>query len=568
MACYARPLSFSGGVWYAVGSIGDFLDHTLSVALWERRNPPRTRNIRREAGESVAGENFKVMTRAEKILLQGRLADIRGLTECFPAPLLRSLVQVARRRGDTLYLVGGTVRDWLLGRTTHDLDLTVASGAEEFCRELIAELGGGAFVQLGTPDEEAARVVWKGVDVDISAFRGGASQLAHDLALRDFSINSLAVDFVSLMRGDAAPDLIDPMGGLNDLERGLLCHCPGAFQADPLRLLRGYRFMATLGFELVEATRTAISDSAGEIGRVAAERVRYELDLIIQTDRGAQVLWQMHEAGLLRYILPELYAGEGVKQPDFHHLDVFQHNFQALREMERLLAASEAPYSQEADEIQPYLADTRVRVCLKWAALFHDIGKPAAETSPATDEDRVTFYGHDEIGRKMFDGLARRLKWSNEERERTGHLIAMHMHPFHLCNVRREQKLTVRAALKLCRRAGNELPGLFLLAMSDSLASRGALKPEDMEGELVDLYNEVMAINRAHIRPALSGPPLLGGRDLIEHCGLRPGPIFSIILDELQALQIEGTLTSRQEALDWVERFVREGETGRETVAG
>lgn len=497
--------------------------------------------------------------------VRNRLTGMRSLLNCFPEQLMGALLKVAGKRATQLYVVGGTVRDWLLGRIPHDLDLTVPREAEGFCRDLIGELGGGTFVRLGTPGEEAGRVVWRGLDVDISAFRGSAEQLVEDLGLRDFSINSLAVDLAALM-GDRDVDLIDaidPMGGLHDLECGVLRHCPGAFTADPLRLLRAYRFMATLGFALDGATQQAINEDAEKIVRVAAERVRYELDLIMRTEHSAEVLWQMHEAGLLHHILPELYAGRGVEQPDFHHLDVFHHSFQALRELEQLLGAAKSVYPESAEDIAAYLAGNHVRGCLKWAALLHDIGKPATVGQAAGDGGRVTFYGHDAIGRKLFDGIARRLKWSNEERERTGSLIAMHMHPFHLCNVRREQGLSIRAAMKLCRRAGENLPGLFLLAMSDSLASRGELKPEKMEDELVELYREVAAIDAEHIRPALCGPPLLGGRDLIDHCGLEPGPIFSIILKELQALQIEGEVTTREEALAWVNGYQKPGKDSK-----
>ncbi|SHO44465.1 CCA tRNA nucleotidyltransferase [Desulfopila aestuarii] len=489
-----------------------------------------------------------------------RQSNLRGLISCFVPEIVRALISVAKRRSVELYVVGGTVRDWLLGRSPNDLDLTVATGAQSICRELMSELGGGALVLLGTEEEEAARVVWQGQCVDISAFRGGVLSINDDLRLRDFTINSLALPLGSLLDETVTPQLIDPMNGATDLLSGLLRHCPRAFIDDPLRLVRTFRFMATLGFEPVEATLAAIRDNAPKIQKVAAERLNYELDLIMQTDAAAPVLWEMHQSGLLLQIFPELYDGEGVEQPSFHHLDVFNHNFQALREMEMLLAAPEKYFGEGglAGDIPEYLADNQAKVWLKWAALLHDVGKPAAKGQPAAKDGRITFYGHDEIGRKQVERIARRLKWSNTQRERVADLIGMHMHPFHLCNVRREQQLSARAALKLCRRAGEELPGLFLLAMSDSLAGSGELKPENMEQELVDLYREVVTIQREHIRPALSGPPLVNGRDLIEGFGLTPGPVFSIILDELLALQVEGAITTRETALAWVGRYLQE----------
>lgn len=476
------------------------------------------------------------------------------LHTCFPEKLIAALAAVAFETGAEVYFVGGTVRDWLLGRVPHDLDLAVNVGAEFFCRQLISELNGGTYVQLGTAVEEAARAVWNGFDVDISSFRGGAKTIEEDLALRDFTINSIAVNFVSDQNGCTTTRLIDPLNGVEDLQATTIRHCPGAFANDPLRLLRAYRFVATLGFSICRDTVVEIKRHCCELKKVAAERIYYEFDLVMQADISAEILWQMHQVGLLIEIVPELYRGLGVEQPDFHHLDVFHHNFQTLREMEQLLRNPEKVYSGCAEELLEYTRQKEKRVCLKWAALLHDIGKPTAKIE-ATAQGRVTFYGHDEIGKAQFDDFSRRQKWSNEDRERTGSLIGMHMHPFHLCNVKREKGLSKRAALKICKRAGDDLPGLFLLAMSDSLASRGDLKPAAMEKELVDLYCEITTILREHIQPVLSGSPLVGGHDLIEACGLTPGPLFSRILDEIQSLQVEGQLTTREEALAWVMKF-------------
>ncbi len=487
--------------------------------------------------------------------LHERMESIGNLSASFPDIVIEALISVARNRSTEIYCVGGTVRDWLLGKQPNDLDLTVSRDAELFCRELMRELRGGTYVQLGTEEEEAARVVWNGLDIDISSFRGNTITIEDDLALRDFSINGLAVGLTALADGVGAKAIIDPMRGLADLQSGSLHHFPKAFEDDPLRLVRAFRFMATLGFEICEETKSAIAENAEAITTVAAERVHYELDKIMLSSESSNVLWAMHKTGLLKHIIPELYEGSGVEQPGFHHLDVFHHNFQALREMERLLKQPSVIYSHCANEITQYLECDRVRVCLKWAALLHDVGKPAAQ-GESVDESRVTFYGHDEIGKKQFEGFARRLKWSNEDRDRAAGLIAMHMHPFHLCTVQRQKKISPRAALKLCRKAGEDLHGVFLLAMSDSLASLGELKPEDIEEELVHLYRDVTDIYREHILPALSGPPLLGGSDLIREFGLTPGPIFSEILDELQSLQVEGQVNTRDDALAWVEKFL------------
>ena len=161
------------------------------------------------------------------------------------------------------------------------------------------------------------------------------------------------------------------------------------------------------------------------------------------------------------------------------------------------------------------------------------------------------------MGKDLFKRFADRLKWSKVDTELTGGLIGMHMHPFHLCNVQREEGITRRAALKLCRRAEKELAGLFLLAMSDSLGSSGEQKPERMEEELVSLFDTVLKIYDENIEPVLHGPRLVTRKDLIDKFALVPGPFFSEILSELETARVEGIVMDRQAALEWVDVFVK-----------
>lgn len=479
-----------------------------------------------------------------------------GLLDPWPPAIGYALRRLDAEVGG-IYLSGGTVRDRLLGRDAGDLDLTVARGAAGCCRTLIGLLGGGAYVDLGRTGEDVARVVWRGLTVDFAGFRGRAETIVEDLCRRDYTVNAMAVPLDSLTAGGEAV-LIDPLHGGNDLRQGLLRACPGAYDDDPLRMLRGFRFMAILDFALDAASLAEIGRCADLITRSAAERVNYELGLIMDSPRACPTFRAMDAAGLLRHIVPELYAGVGVEQPEFHHLDVFHHCFAAFEQMEAIIARPGRYYPQAAGRLDAYLAAVPSRRCLKWAALCHDIGKPAARAA-ASENGRITFYNHDEVGRRIFRLFAERLKWSKEERERTGQLIAMHMHPFHLCNVRRCEPLSKRAVLKLSQRAGADLDGLFLLAMADSLASRGDKKPPQMEAELVELFDQVLQIIAEDIKPVTVGPPLLTGDDLITELGLAPGPIFRTILRELEALRVEGRITAREEAIAWVTAFVADG---------
>jgi poly(A) polymerase len=473
----------------------------------------------------------------------------------YPAQLISALFGLERSSGP-LYLAGGTVRDWQLGRPSADLDLVVASGAGACCRLLLSALGRGALIPLGEPKDDTARVVWKGLTIDIAGFRGGAQSIEDDLRLRDFTINAMAIRLVDLVDDVLGPTLIDPLGGSQDLERRMLQVCSDrAFTDDPLRMLRGYRLGAVLGFALSAAALMAIEACSPLITGVAAERIHHELDLIMESEDAQSIITAMAETGLLWHIVPELQRGLAVEQPGFHHLDVFHHSLAALGCMEEILRRPEIYFPGQGPVFTRYAGGKGIRKGLKWSALLHDMGKPY--TMEVRPEGRITFYNHDRIGRDLFLGLAERLKWSNEARDVTGGLIELHMHPFHLCNVRRKTPLSRRACLRIWKKAGDHLPGLFLLAMADSLACRGELKPEGMEGELAALFHDLQLTIDRVIRPVVSGPRLVTGRDLIKRFNLLPGPVFAIIMAELELAMVEGHVHGRKEALDWVEHYLQ-----------
>lgn len=470
--------------------------------------------------------------------------------------LLDGLARVGKRLQQPLYIVGGTVRDFLLEKVSNDLDLTVAVDPYLCAELLIKEVGGGTVVPLARGEEPAVRVVVGKEHLDFSSFRGGATSIEDDLRLRDFTVNALAIDFTSLYENKKCI-LIDPTGGREDLQKGVVQHLPTAFVDDPARLLRGYRLCAVFGFQLAENTRKEVALNADRIQTIAVERVCHELQLIFASPRTAMTLKMMAEDGLLPFLLPELYEGDGVLQPEFHHLDVFGHSFLALEMMGKIIDNPAKYYPEHGEVFADYLKNPGVVRGLKWAALMHDVGKPETRAVRADKDGRVTFYGHDERGKKIFMSYARRSKWSQTDSELVGSLIAMHMHPFHLCNVQRSESLSPRAALKLSQRAGTNLEGLFLLAMADSLASEGEKKPEGMEDELATLFSVVQKMYVETIEPVVKGPKLITGDDLITEFGLTPGPVFGRIMSELERARVDGSVTNRGEALAWTYEFLK-----------
>ncbi|MGV1099289.1 HDIG domain-containing metalloprotein [Thiovibrio sp. JS02] len=477
----------------------------------------------------------------------------RDFLEEYPEPLRRALCAMARSMpANRLYVAGGPVRDWLLGRVPCDLDLTVASGAVAAARQLARDLG-GTFVLLDA-DEDVARVVWQGLSIDFSSFRNGCGSIEEDLGQRDFTINALAVAVSGAKPGLASLAVIDPAGGVADLAaRRIRIPSPASLLADPLRLLRAYRFSATLAFAIEPGTLTEIARHRELILRPAMERIAYELALIMASARAAATVAALAASGLLWLIFPELRAGEGLGQPASHHLDVFAHNLEALRRMEELLGNPAGLFPGQGPLFARYLAQPRTGVLLKWAALFHDVGKPATHETVA---GRITFYNHDRAGAGLFAAIAERLRWRRDDRQRVTRLIDLHMWPFHLCNARLKTGITRKACLRLVKAAEDDLAGLFLLAMADSLAGQGPGRPERMEERLADLFAEVNGVYEEHIKPLFSRPPLLSGHDLIREFSLAPGPVFREILDGLERAQVEGEVRERSQALAWVRAFL------------
>lgn len=471
----------------------------------------------------------------------------------YPGPLIDALIRLGRSRNAAMHVTGGAVRDWFSGRASQDLDITVPQDAINYAENLAKALR-GALVPLDQ-EEDVARVVWKGYGVDFSAYREGAATIEEDLGKRDFTINALAVP-IDTDRGGLAGtyQIIDPTGGVRDLQQGIVrATNDSVFAKDPLRLLRAYRFLATLGFTLDERTESMIREQRGEISRVSVERVSYELGKIIESPQPAAVIRKIADSGLLWAIFPELEKGVGMAQPASHHLDVFSHNLETLKRMVRIQGEPNDYFPGHGAQFAEYLAGGRRKNWLRWAALFHDLGKPDALKIL---EERITFYNHDREGVGEFEKIAARLKWSKEDTAKIARFIELHMWPFHLGNARLKNGITAKACLRLVKAIGEELPGLFVLAMADSLAGQGPEKPKGVETNLADLYHEVDTVHQEHIKPVFAGPRLMTGHDLQDEFGLTPGPIFREILDRVEQAQVAGEISTRQEAVGWVRSFL------------
>ncbi|MHB8791453.1 MAG: HD domain-containing protein [Desulfobulbaceae bacterium] len=481
-----------------------------------------------------------------------RLATLLG------EKLSARLAAIAEKEHGPLYLTGGTVRDIVMDRRPADIDLTVAEGGRRWAAEL-CRLSGSTYVPLGK-EEDAARVVWQGRDIDFSSYREGAQNIEQELVRRDITVNSMAISLEPLLRGrhEDHVRVIDPAGGLADIEARLIrTTFANAFRSDPLRLLRVYRFAAILDFRVEAETVALIRRQKELISRVAAERVTHELDLIMASGRAFEEIAAMAESGLLFEIIPELKAGVGMAQPASHHLDVFEHSLVTLQWMQQIQKEPGRYFSRYAEVLTGYLAAGRNLVRLRWAALLHDLGKPTTMTINEDRGGRITFYNHDQAGASLVVEIGRRLRWSGDDISAVAGLVGLHMRPFHLGNVQRQQgELSLKACLRLIKFVGSALPGLFLLSMADALAGQGEGRPAEVEQEVAALFARMEEVRREHVEPVRGRPPLISGRDLISELGLEPGPVFREVLEMVEEVQMEGGIASRGEALDLARRYL------------
>lgn len=462
--------------------------------------------------------------------------------------LLQQLERFACARGLCVFVVGGTLRDVCLGRPTQDFDVVLVGDVLAIAREFARE-SRGTFVPLD-PERGEARIVYPGgVSIDFSRLKG--ADTAQDLVQRDFTVNALAAPLASLLR--ASPELLDPCGGVRDLNaRVIRMVSPESFQSDPLRVLRGFRLAATLECTIDDVTLEQMKSVLPRIREVAPERIHREWFKLLATPRFALFTQMMAHLGLLDILFSDLAATHGVMQNRYHHLDVFEHSLQTCQFAETVINDPAAYFPQHADVVAQYMLTGEWSALLKCAALLHDIGKPLSRRVDA--RGRVSFPGHAERGAQLWEQAGRRLRLSVARIRWVRTMIEQHRRPFDLLRLEGKGQLTGRIVHRLFKEMGEDVLGLFVLAIADVLASRGPQTPASRANALGKLCGRLWELYRTRVLPVTVGPRLLTGDDLQSVFALKPGPRFKTILEEVEVAQVEGRLRTRQEAFRWVEQ--------------
>lgn len=452
-------------------------------------------------------------------------------------PIICDAVRTAEALTFPLFLVGGWVRDRLIGILSRDYDFIVQGDVKGFAGRLSGKWGASFFV-MGRRDPPNYRIA--GPDYTVDMAPQVPEGLEQELSRRDFTINTMAFSL-----GDRK--FIDPLGGGRDLSARLVRMVSAAvLNADPIRMLRAVRLTTVLeGFQLEPSTASEIRRHPDRLSQSAAERIREEMDRIMVSGRASQGLSLMQDLGLLQVVCPELLPLSGLDQGPYHHLDAFGHTLETVREVHGLLD----PVSGEPKD-RPFKfafkIDPEDRIVLFYAALLHDMGK--AQSRTLDSEGIPHFYGHEKIGAVMAGEVMKRLCFSNSRADRIERLIRFHVLGLGLIHA----GYTGKALRRIIHKLGQDLPLHVLLSLSDRRAARGRNFHEMEEktimiGQaLLDMYTEE---GEMLLRPA----NLVSGRDVMDILGLAPGPAVGEVVEKVRMLQIDRVIQSREEALSFLQ---------------
>ena len=463
------------------------------------------------------------------------------------------LSQLLTLSSQDFYLVGGSVRDLVIGRNdVKDIDILMPAGSEAIARVFADRIGGSFFFLDET--RNISRVVKQNdhefIQFDFANFEGPDVQT--DLGRRDFTINAMALDLRQFIARGSIDALIDPFHGIQDVHDKLIrVTRPEVLDDDPLRLIRAVRFYATLGFAIEDSTAAHIRRRSKRIAGPSPERVRDELFLILSERQAEKHLLLLDSLGLLTVILPELEPLRGFAPGMYHVHDVLTHSFKTAGYIDAVLDElsdfSLAYAGSVRTHLEEHLEPLIPRIAAsRFACLLHDMAKPDTFTNA---DGHIRFHGHDNLGAEKCQFVCRRLRLSRNTEALVSRLIKFHMRLFNLSTPGGPSR---NAMYRYCRDLGDALPESLLLAQADARATSEIMPKE----KFMDTRRPMAAVLEYYYTKFLKAEaaPLVTGDDLIR-MGLAPGPRFREILEEMKERQTEGVVRNRQEALEYLEHM-------------
>ena len=475
-----------------------------------------------------------------------------------PGLLTRLAGFFADRPEGEAWLVGGAVRDALLGRESHDIDLAI-SGDVSRVGPAVANLLGGTPVPVAAwnivrvalpPKDQSGRPFL----IDISGYHG---PFEDNLRSRDFTVDAMALPLERWNADDRFDAIVDPLGGKADLVRRILrATGDDVFRADPARMLRGVRLANRLAFHLDPDTTRAIRRHAPLLPQVSKERVRDEFLAILAADGARVQLEILDRLDLLCRVIPELEAARNCEQPRAHHYwDVWGHLLHCVEYAEAVTAGHRnnaiytlAPWTAVEDA---YFSETvgdghTRRTVLKLAALLHDIAKPQTKAPDA--KGRIRFLGHSEQGAEIAEQRLSSLRLSHRAISLVSAMVLHHLRPSQL---RQGWEMPSRRAIyRYYRDLGEAAVDTLYLAMADFLAARGPELSPERWGNYARMIATVLEAGAEPPHKEVRARGLVDGHDLINTLNIPPGPLIGTLLERLREAEAVGEVATREDALN------------------
>jgi len=468
-----------------------------------------------------------------------------------------------------IYLVGGAVRDMLCNRLSHDLDFALPANGIALARR-VANVLDADFMILDEERDTGRVIVTEDngsrTFLDFATYRSG-STLDADLRSRDFTLNAIAYDI-------HAGTIFDPLNGASDLRAKIIRACsPTALRDDPVRILRAIRQAAAFDFKIELQTRKAMKEAASLLPNISPERQRDEVFKILEGPRPDAAMRALEMLGVFPHLMPELSAMKGVTQSRPHIYDVWEHTLSVLKHMEGILNSLRVGYSAEEtndmftglltlrlgrfrEQIAAHFAqslntDRSVRSALFFAALYHDVQKPA--TKSMDEAGNTHFYKHDLQGADVAAERAQEFNLSNDEAERIEKIILHHMR-FHSFTSRLEHnhhEPSRRSIYRFFRDTAEAGVDLVLLGLADVRGMRDHTLTQENWTAALDVARILLENYWEKREQTIAPPRLVDGNDLMRELNLQPGRIIGQLLEAIREGQAMGKIETREQAMEF-----------------
>jgi poly(A) polymerase len=497
----------------------------------------------------------------------GGMANNVGTSFLKKSKFLQAVYRLSQERKEEAFLVGGAVRDFLLGRPVgKDFDFVTRGDAEGLAKEVAGEKGGHAF-----PLDETFgtwRVVLKKkkkkTELDFSRLQG--KDIFEDLRQRDFTVNSVAIHLKDLaLPGD--PCFIDPLDGLKDIRKRILrANSEESLRQDPLRMLRAFRFASTLRFSVEGETLKMIHRNRDLIRRPAGERIRTELFMALGEEGAGLFLRKLQQAGLMGEIFPEVRQWENLDLGTGRPLSLLDHALRTVEAAEFIFIHLGELYPSWLDFLKNHFSQNEEegvsrKALFKFIAFFHDSGK-AATASQDQGKGSPRFLDHDQEGVKINTAIARRLKLSRRSVRIISELTRQHMRIQGLAKV---QELTGRAKYRFFQDLGREGLDLAILSLANALASSALELQSPFLPEMSEKANNIRKIIDDLLRffteefTQKFAQPLVNGKEIMGALGLPQGKAVGDLLNKLKEAEISGRVRTKEDALEFLKNIDKSG---------